>query len=131
MIPEHLRKAIKFQKTLALFARASTPHEAEAAEQAAHRLMAAYNIDPVEFPNWSFYNGMNFGDNALLKKLRDEWRAAHPHYWYGKPDRHGSVRRLRRKPRPKSAKSNDNDLDVSKLQGLFDDFKRNHLIDDD
>jgi hypothetical protein len=40
---------IKFQKTLALAASASTSFEAEAAEAAARRLMAACNIDPTIF----------------------------------------------------------------------------------
>jgi hypothetical protein len=102
MTPEHrqrLREAIKFQKTLALAAGASNRFEAEAAELAARRVMGAYNIDPVEFPDGSFYNSMNFANNALLKKLRKEWRAAHPHYSY-KTSKDGRVRRLRGKPKP-------------------------------
>jgi hypothetical protein len=124
MTPEHrqrLREAIKFQKTLALAASASNSFEAEAAERAARRLMETYNIDPVTTPNGSLYNRINFADNALLNKLREEWRTAHPHYYY-KTTKDGRTRRLRRKPKPKSAKPTDNDLDVSKLQGLSDDF---------
>jgi hypothetical protein len=115
-----LRRVIQFQKTLALAASASNSFEAEAAEQAARRLMENHNIDPMCIPDFSFVSQVDFAD--LLKKLREEWRAAHPDYYYGKPDKNGSARRLRRKPRPKRPKPNDKDLDVSKLQGLFDDF---------
>ena len=38
---------------------------------------------------------MSFADNALLKKRRDEWRAAHPDLHYSKPNSDGSMRRLR------------------------------------
>jgi hypothetical protein len=68
------QRLIKFQKTLALFASASNLNEADAAEQAARRLLAQYNIDPTERRlEASLYNGYMFTDNALLKKLRDEW----------------------------------------------------------
>jgi hypothetical protein len=124
MTSEHKRRlheAVKFQKALALAAGASNRFEAEAAERAARRLMELYNIDPVEFPNISFYNRMNFADNPLLKKLRDEWREQHPHYWYAKIDKDGSARRLRRKPRSKpTAKPEPVNFD-----GMFDDFVRN------
>jgi len=122
MTPEHkqrLHEIIKFQKALALAAGASNRFEAEAAELAARRVMAAYNIDPVTIPDRSFYSHMNFANNALLKKLRDEWRAAHPNYWYSKPDKYGSVRRLRGKPRKRKRATPD---PVSMYEGLFDDF---------
>jgi hypothetical protein len=69
---------IKFQKTLALAAAASNKHEAEAAELAARRVMETYNIDPTDIPDRSLYGRMHFSDNPLLKKLREEWREAHP-----------------------------------------------------
>jgi hypothetical protein len=116
-----LRNAVKFQKTLALAGSASNNFEAEAAELAARRVMEAYNIDPVTTPNFSLYNYMNFADSALLKKLRDEWRAAHPQYFYSKPDRKGTVRRLRRKPRKKKATP----VSTNMFDGLFDDFMPN------
>src|SRR5262245_52911595 len=93
---------VKFQKALALFAGASNRHEAEAAERAARKLMAAYEIDPVTAPDRAFTSHMNFADNALLKKLREEWRAAHPEYLYKKTN-YGFARR-RGKPRPVSTK---------------------------
>jgi predicted DNA-binding protein (UPF0251 family) len=73
-----LNNVIKFQKTLALAASASNSFETEAAEFAARRLMAVYNINPTDIPNVSLYSQMNFADNTLLRKLRDEWREAHP-----------------------------------------------------
>jgi hypothetical protein len=73
-----LNSDIKFQKTLALAASASTQFEAEAAELAARRMMAAYNIDPTDIPDHSLYSRTNFADNELLKRLREEWREAHP-----------------------------------------------------
>ena len=116
---------VKFQKALALAAGASNRHEAEAAEVAARKLMAAYEIDPVESPNGSFYNGMNFANNALLKKLRDEWRAAHPHYSYT-TSKDGIVRRLRRKPKSESTRPVNTKpkraAPVNLYEGLFDDF---------
>jgi hypothetical protein len=105
---------IKFQKALAL-ATSANPHEAQAAERAARRLMAAHNIDPVTVPNSSLYSRTNFADNPLLQKLRDEWRAAHPDFYYGKPDRFGNVRRLKRKPRPMQSKP----VDIHEFDGLF------------
>ena len=115
-----LRNYIKFQKTLALAASASNPFEAKAAELAARRLIATCNIDPVQTPNESFYNHMNFADNALLKKLRDEWREQHPHYWYGKINKDGSARRLRNKPRRASTKANTKS--EPNFDGTFDDW---------
>jgi hypothetical protein len=114
-----LRSIIKFQKTLALAASASNSFEAEAAERAARRLMETHNIDPVQIPNVSLYNRMNFADNAVLKRLRDEWREQHPHYWYGKIGKNGSARRLRRKPRSKPAAKPD-ELELVNLDGVFD-----------
>lgn len=73
-----LSSDIKFQKLLALAAKASNPHEAEAAELAARRMITAYNIDPTDIPDISLYSHHNFRDNELLKKLRQEWREAHP-----------------------------------------------------
>jgi hypothetical protein len=113
------RNLVRFQKTLALSAGASNAAEAEAAERAARRLMEQRGIDPVELPNSALYDYGNFADNALLKKLRDEWRAAHPNFYYGKPDRHGSVWRLKHKPRPRKPKP----VDHHAYDGLFDDFK--------
>jgi hypothetical protein len=99
-----LRNSIRFQKTLAVFAGASNEHEVAAAELAARRIMESCNIDPVDFPTGSLYGCMGFADNALLKKLREEWREAHPDYWYGKADKSGTAKRLRHKPRPKQAR---------------------------
>jgi hypothetical protein len=73
-----LQGDIKFQKTLALAASASNSFEAEAAELAARRIMVAYNIDPTDIPDRSLYSRTKFTDNALLKRLRDEWREQHP-----------------------------------------------------
>lgn len=73
-----LSSDIKFQKALALAASASNVFEAEAAELAVRRLMIAHNIDPTDIPNQSLYNRTTFTDNALLKKLREEWRELHP-----------------------------------------------------
>jgi hypothetical protein len=72
-----LKTVITFQKVLALAAAASNRHEAEAAELAARRLMEEYDIDPIDIPDASFYDHMNFADNAVLRKLRDEYRAPH------------------------------------------------------
>jgi hypothetical protein len=57
------------------------------------------NLDPTRIPDACFVNHANFADNALLKKLRDEYRAAHPH----KTSKKGITRRLRRNPKPASA----------------------------
>jgi hypothetical protein len=73
-----LNNAITFQKALALAASATTPFEAEAAEAAARRLMATFKINPTRIPDLSMYNHINFADNALLQKLREEWLAEHP-----------------------------------------------------
>lgn len=73
-----LKGDIKFQKALALAASASNQFEAEAAELAARRLMETYQIDPTDIPNGSLYSRINFADNLLLAKLRNEWREQHP-----------------------------------------------------
>jgi predicted DNA-binding protein (UPF0251 family) len=73
-----LNNVIKFQKTLALAASASNSFEVEAAEFAARRLMEVCNLDPTDIPNVSLYSQSNFADNTLLRKLREEWREAHP-----------------------------------------------------
>ena len=88
--------------------------------------MAACNIDPVAFPDGAFHNDMNFANSALLKKLRDEWRAAHPHYSYT-TSKDGFVRRLRRKPKSESTRPPVNTkpkraAPVNLYGGLFDDF---------
>jgi hypothetical protein len=112
---------------LAQFAGASNSFEAEAAELAARRLMEAYKLDPVTIPNKPFNSDMRFGDNALLKKLRDEYRAAHPNYYYSKPDWCGNVRRLKHKPRPKKPEPVNHRM----FDGMFDDFKRSIGIADE
>jgi hypothetical protein len=68
----------KFQKTLALAAGASNPHEAKAAERAARQLMEEHKINPVELCDESLYDGQNFASNTLFQKLREEYQAAHP-----------------------------------------------------
>src|SRR5262249_34950830 len=83
-----------------------------------------------EMPDRSLYNRTNFADNALLKKLREEWRAAHPHYSY-KTTKHGMVRqRSRAKPKPAPAKPvntkrkrTTSDPGIKMYEGLFDDFR--------
>lgn len=95
-----LRTNIKFQKALALAAAASNQHEKAAAEQAARRVMDAHDIDPVLIPNGSLYSRINFADNAVLKKLREEWQEAHPDRVY-KVDRSGITRWANRPKAPK------------------------------
>jgi hypothetical protein len=112
-----LRREIKFQQILALAGSALNSHETEAAELAARRWMEMHNIDPVLISDQSFYNHMNFADNALLKKLRDEWREQHPNYAY-RTSKDGIVRRLRRPRRAKRAAPDP----VKLYEGLFDDF---------
>jgi Protein of unknown function (DUF2786) len=99
MVIRRLEELRRFQKTLALFARAATPHEAEAAEQAARRVMAQYNIDPVKIGDKSLYDHQSFADNALLKKLREEWLVKHKL----KPKPEPSVNTTKPKPRPSNA----------------------------
>lgn len=73
-----LSDVIKFQKTLALAASASNLFEMEAAELAARRLVLTCKLDPTRIPNISLYSHLDFADNVLLQKLRDEWREQHP-----------------------------------------------------
>jgi hypothetical protein len=73
-----LNSNIKFQKTLALAARASNDHEAWAAELAARRLMERFSIDPLNIPDVSLYDRTEFSGNPLLAKLRQEALAALP-----------------------------------------------------
>jgi hypothetical protein len=111
-----LATVIRFQKALELVARATIPHEAEAAELAARRIMLAYSIDPVLVPNGSFYDRTSFADNPLLAKLREEWRAGHPEKLYY--SRGGIVRERKTKPRKRKVEP----VDVHAFDGLFDDF---------
>ena len=55
------------------------------------RLVEGLELDPTRIPNQSFVSQFDFADNALLQKLRDEYRAAHPHYSY-KSSKDGHVR---------------------------------------
>jgi hypothetical protein len=50
-----LTRTIRFQKAVRSADRAATPEEAEAATNAARRLMEAYQIDPVTLHEGSFY----------------------------------------------------------------------------
>jgi hypothetical protein len=115
-----LNDVIKFQKALALAGGASNQYEAEAAERAARQVMQARSLDPMLIPDVSLYSHANFADNAALKKLRDEYCAAHPDRVY-KVDRSGSMRWVNRpgarKPRPKREP-------VINVDGLFDDFMK-------
>jgi hypothetical protein len=93
-----LSDVMKFQKALALAAGASNEFEAAAAEQAARRLVAARRLDPTRIPNGSFDSDANFADNALLKKLREEWREQHP-----KLAKRRVAKPVNTKPKPKPA----------------------------
>jgi hypothetical protein len=74
-----LRDVITFQKALTLAAAASNPNEAAAAELAVRRILVARNINPCVVPDQSFLSRhINFADNPLLQKLREEYRALHP-----------------------------------------------------
>lgn len=75
---KRLESLRRFQKCLRLAAMASTPGEAKAAERRARELMEKHRIDPVKLTNHSLYDTGDFADNALLKKLREEYLAAHP-----------------------------------------------------
>ena len=109
-----LKTVIKFQKALALAAAASNRHEAEAAELAARRLMEEYDINPIEIPDASFCNHMNFADNALLKKLRDEWRL--------RPEFIAAENRRQNRSRGQQARrARESAARIEKLRGLFDD----------
>jgi hypothetical protein len=102
-LQQRLRQLRRFQKTLALYGGATCAAEAEAAELAARRLLEVFDIDPVVVPNSSLYDYTSFANNSLLAKLRAEYRAAHPNYYYSKPEKSGFTRRLKRKPRPPRA----------------------------
>ena len=52
--------------------------EVEAAELAVRRLVTGLKLDPTRIPDQSFVSHVNFANNVLLQKLRDEWREAHP-----------------------------------------------------
>jgi DNA-binding CsgD family transcriptional regulator len=73
-----LSDVLKFQKALALAAAASNPFEVAAAERAVRRLVVTCKLDPTRIPDQSFVSDINFADNALLQKLRDEYRELHP-----------------------------------------------------
>jgi hypothetical protein len=74
---ETYHKLRRFQKCLRRATAASSIGEAEAAEAAARRLMAVYQLDPSRVPNWSVYDRTDFSDNALLLKLRQEYAVQH------------------------------------------------------
>jgi len=63
-----LSDVIKFQKALALAARASNAHEAAAAELAVRRLVTGLKLDPTRIPNRSFIADIDFADNALAQE---------------------------------------------------------------
>jgi hypothetical protein len=99
---------------LAQFAGTTNPHEAAAAERAARQLMAAYNIDPLHVCDGSFYSHMSFADNALLKKLWDEWRL--------RPEFIAAEKRRQNRSRGQQARrARESVARMEKLQGLFDD----------
>jgi hypothetical protein len=89
----------RFQKCLRRATAGATSGECAAAEAAARRLMVEHDIDPIPLPTISLYDRTDFSDNALLIKLRDEWRAAHPDYLY-KADRDGHLWRVNTKRKP-------------------------------
>jgi hypothetical protein len=103
-----LNDVIKFQKALELAATASNPYEAQAAELAVRRIVKGCNLDPTRIPDKSIVSKIDFTDNALLQKLRDEYREQHPH----KP------KVSKRKPKPKPKRPDP----VSMCEGMFDDF---------
>jgi hypothetical protein len=132
-----LNDIIKFQKALALAAGASNPHEAKAAELAVRRLVKGLNLDPTRLPDFSYVAHINFANNPLLQKLRDEYRAAHPHEFKIAND--GTVRRVKAKrtstkpfntkpkpaAKPKRTAEPEPEFNTSTLQGAFEDFMRN------
>jgi hypothetical protein len=114
MTSRRLQELIRFQKALALFAGTTNPHEAAAAEHMARRLMAAYNIDPLHLCDGSLYSHMNFADNALLKKLRDEWRL--------RPEFIAAEKRRQNRSRGQQARrARERAAQMEKFRGLFDD----------
>jgi hypothetical protein len=108
-----LSDVIKFQKALALAAGASNPHEAKAAELAVRRLVKTRDLDPTRVPDQSFVSKVSFTDNALLQKLRDEYREQHPH------KRKGSKPKAAKPSKGKPAAPDP----VSMYEGMFDDFE--------
>jgi hypothetical protein len=71
---------LKFERCLNQAARAGTPGEAQAAEDAARRIMTEHDINPCEFPDEgvSFSGHRNFGRFEFLQTLRMEYIQAHP-----------------------------------------------------
>jgi hypothetical protein len=67
-----LTHTIRFQKAVRSADRAATPGEAEAAMNAARRLMEAYQIDPVTLHDGSFYDRGSFANSETLAKLPAE-----------------------------------------------------------
>jgi hypothetical protein len=67
-----LTRTIRFQKAVRFADRVATPKEAEAATNAARRLMEAYEIDPVTLHDGSFYDQGSFANSETLAKLRAE-----------------------------------------------------------
>ena len=67
-----LERTIRFQKAVRSADRAATPGEADAAMNAARRLMEAYQIDPVTLHVGSFYDRGSFANSETLAKLRAE-----------------------------------------------------------
>jgi hypothetical protein len=67
-----LARTIRFQKVVRSADRAATPGEAEAAANAARRLMEAYQIDPVILYEGSFYDQDSFANSVTLARLRAE-----------------------------------------------------------
>jgi hypothetical protein len=60
-----LERTIRFQKAVRSADRAATPGEADAAMNAARRLMEAYQIDPVTLHVGSFYDRGSFATRLL------------------------------------------------------------------
>lgn len=114
-----MRNTIRFQKTLALFAYASCPAEAEAAELAARRLMQKFNIDPLTVPDVSLYSRDTFANNQLLAKLRAE-QLAKPEVQAATQKKEARSARARKAATTRAR--NEGRLDSgSQFDGLFDD----------
>ena len=62
--------------------------------------MATHNIDPTDIPDGSLYNRINFAENALLRKLREEWRKAHPQPVNTKKRKGVNTKKAKPKPKP-------------------------------
>ena len=124
-----LSNDIKFQKALALAASASNKFEAEAAERAARRLMATHNIDPTDIPDGSLYNRMNFAENALLRKLREEWRKAHPQPVNTKKRKGVNTKKAKPKPKPAGTPVNTSKSRANPFADLsFEDFGKEPAV---